>query len=480
MLREESDAELTLFAIKQAEKLGAEYAEARLQSTTDTVCRLRNGTPEPPAMDDSRGIGVRVLVGGGLAFAASNNLNRDNVKEIVGEAVKRARASSILLPQKIVFSETKPASANWKAEEKRRLEDVSVEEIYQLLGEIDSKIANGFDGVSFPVRYNVLDKAVEEKVFETSEGTHLSSRVPRLAGFFVLTALSEGRTVQRIYQVGETGGWEAKDRMELEESVAEEAEIMAKVLKTSTKPPTDTVDVVLSPELSGIAAHESTGHPYEADRILGREAAQAGESYLKAKDVGKRIGSAEAYVSDDPTLPHSLGFYLYDEEGVKAVKRQLLKAGLVNELLQNRATGTVFKVNSNASARAVQYNVEPIIRMANTFVEPGDYSFEELLDGVKEGVYIKSFTEWNIDDKRMNARYVGLEAYHIQNGELKEMVRSPVLEISTPKFWGSVASRAKDLDFKAATCGKGEPSQGAPVWTGGPHMKLTGIRLGAR
>lgn len=480
MLREESDADLVSYAIKHAEEQGADYAEARLQSTTDTVCRMRNGTPEPPAMDDSRGIGIRVLVGGALAFAASNNLTRDNIKEIVSVAVNRARAAGILLPQKISFSETNPVKANWSAEEKRRLEDVSIEEVYKLLGEIDSKIANGFDGVTFPVRYHVLDKSVEEKIFETSEGTHLSSRVPRLAGFFVLTALSEGRTVQRIYQVGETGGWESKDRMQLEDTVADEARIMAKVLKTSAKPPSDTVDVILSPELSGIAAHESTGHPYEADRILGREAAQAGESYLKAKDVGRRIGSAEAFVSDDPTLSHSLGFYLYDEEGVKGVKRQLLKAGIVNELLQNRETGTVFKVPSNAAARAMQYNVEPIIRMANTFVEPGDYTFDELLEGVKEGVYIKSFTEWNIDDKRMNARYVGLEAYRIENGELKGMVRSPVLEISTPRFWGSVAARAKDLDFKAATCGKGEPSQGAPVWTGGPHMKLTGIRLGAR
>ncbi len=480
MLRGESDAELVSYAVKHAGELGAEYAEARLQGTVDTVCRLRNGTPEPPAMEDSRGIGVRVLVGGALAFAASNNMNHDSVKEIVVEAVKRARASNILLPHKIEFSHTKTESANWKAEEKRRLEDVSVEEIYKLLSEIDAQVAKGFGSVSFPVRYQVLVKSIEEKVFETSEGTHLSSRVPRLAGFFVLTALHEGKTVQRIYQVGETGGWEAKDRMKLLERVPEQAEIMAKVLKTSAKPPTGNVDVILSPELSGIAAHESTGHPYEADRILGREAAQAGESYLKAKDVGMRIGSAEAFVSDDPTLPHSLGFYLYDEEGVQARKRQLLKAGLVNELLQNRATGTVFRVQSNAAARAVAYNYEPIIRMANTFVEPGDYTFEELLEDVKEGVYIKSFTEWNIDDKRLNARYVGLEAYHIEQGEMKEMVRSPVLEISTPKFWGSVAARSKDLDFQAATCGKGEPSQGAPVWTGGPHMKLTNIRLGAR
>lgn len=480
MLKEESDSELVAFSIKHAQELGASYAEARMQGTTDTVCRFRNGTPEAPAIVDSRGLGIRVLVDGGLAFAATNNLNRNGVKELAEEAVKRAKASSILLKQKIALSRAEPQHADWKADEKQKMEDVTVEDIYGLLNEIDSQISKGFDGVSFPVRYYALEKSIEEKVFETSEGTRLSSRIPRLGGFFVLTGLFEGKTVQRIYQVGQTGGWEAKDRMKLLEKVPGEARTISKVLPSAGKPPSGVVDVILSPELSGIAAHESTGHPYEADRILGREAAQAGESYLKEKDVGVRIGSSEAYVSDDPTLPHSMGFYLYDEEGVKARKRQLLKAGLVNELLQNRETGSVFNVPSNAASRSVQYNREPIIRMANTFVEPGDHSFEELLEGVKTGVYIKSFTEWNIDDKRMNARYVGLEAYRIDNGEVKEMVRSPVLEISTPKFWGSVAARGKDLGFQAATCGKGEPSQGAPVWTGGPHMKLTGIRLGAR
>ena len=31
-----------------------------------------------------------------------------------------------------------------------------------------------------------------------------------------------------------------------------------------------------------------------------------------------QIGSEEANVSDDPTIPNSMGFYLYDDEGVKA------------------------------------------------------------------------------------------------------------------------------------------------------------------
>ncbi|MDG6996803.1 MAG: TldD/PmbA family protein, partial [Nitrososphaerota archaeon] len=104
----------------------------------------------------------------------------------------------------------------------------------------------------------------------------------------------------------------------------------------------------------------------------------------------------------------------------------------------------------------------------------------EMLRDTKRGIYIKSFMEWNIDDKRLNQRYVGLEAFLISNGELREAVKQPVLEITTPKYWGSIDARAKDIEYSCGTCGKGDPMQGAPVFFGAPHVRLRKIRVGAR
>jgi len=151
----------------------------------------------------------------------------------------------------------------------------------------------------------------------------------------------------------------------------------------------------------------------------------------------------------------SFGYYEYDDEGVKARKRTLIKEGVINEFLHNRETASVFGVTSNGASRAVAYNREPIVRMANTFLEPGDYTKEELFQ-----------------------RYVGLEAYRIKNGELSEMVKNPVLEVTTIGLWSAVDAVGKDLEFQAAYCGKGDPMQGIPVWTGGPHVRLRKIRLG--
>ncbi len=281
--------------------------------------------------------------------------------------------------------------------------------------------------------------------------------------------------------LGGTGGWEIMEALNLPEYVPSQLKEITNGIRATSKPPIDEdLSIILGPNVAGLTSHESCGHPGEADRILGREGAQAGESFLKPDKLGMQIGSEEAFVSDDPTIPNSMGFYLYDDEGVKARNRRLITSGKFSEFLQNRATAEIFGTESNGSSRAVQFDREPIIRMGNTFIEPGEWTFDEMLKETRKGVYIKSFMEWNIDDKRLNQRYVGLEAYRIENGELKEAIKDPVLEITTPKYWGSIDARASDLQFTCGTCGKGDPMQGAPVFFGSPHVRLKNVRVGAR
>ena len=85
--------------------------------------------------------------------------------------------------------------------------------------------------------------------------------------------------------------------------------------------------------------------------------------------------------------------------------------------------------------------------------------------------------EWNIDDKRYNQKYTGLESYLIKNGKIGKLVKAPTLEITTPAFWSSVDAIGKDLDFSSGSCGKSDPMQPVPVWFGGPDIRLRNIFL---
>lgn len=88
--------------------------------------------------------------------------------------------------------------------------------------------------------------------------------------------------------------------------------------------------------------------------------------------------------------------------------------------------------------------------------------------------------EWNIDDLRIGQRYIGLEAYEIKNGEIKDPLLFPVIEGTTFEFLSSIDAIDNTLKFYYGTCGKGDPDQGIPVWMGGPNMRLRNVSVKVR
>ena len=451
----------------------AHWAEARLESTSANSSTLKNGAPEAQGFEKSAGISIRLLLNGALGIAFTNNFSVESLKKSVDAALKMAKSASRLNKKPVQLSAERAIKAEDIVQQKTKLEDVSPEEKIKRLMEIDKSVSNK----SVPYRYLSLSDWTTEKFYINTEGARIHSITPRINMFYLLTAKVGNETAQRSNQLAGSGGWELLSGMKPEQRLVEETNILVKSI-SAPKFKEQVTDVVISPEITGIASHESVGHPYEADRILGREAAQAGESFLEADSKGMKIGSPVVTVVDDPTVKGSFGYYKYDEEGVEAKRRFLMKDGIVNEVLQNRGTASYFGVKSNGAARASAWDREPCIRMANTFVQQGNHSLDELLEGVKKGVYIKSYMEWNIDDKRWNQRYVGLEAWTIIDGELKALVKRPILELTTQAFWSAVDAVGKDLDFQPGSCGKGDPMSPIPVWFGGPSMRLRIIRAG--
>jgi TldD protein len=471
--------EYARLAVDRSLSLGAKYAEARVQRNLGHTYTLKNGAAEPVALTRKLGVGIRVIVDGALGFASTNSLMQPDIRAAAESAVRIAKASRRLITSPIRLSEEKSWEDDWEAKIRVDFREVPPEEKFEVLFTMEKSLAPENVHVSLPSRILLLDEDFTEKYYVNSDGAKLRGTVPHLSLFFILTASEPGRgTMQRIRHEAQSRGWEAIEDWKTKEIAADEAKMLGRLLREGVSPPSGDLDVVLGSEITGIICHESCGHPHEADRILGREAAEAGESYIKPVMIGQRIGTEIVTIIDDPTLQNSYGYYLYDDEGVKAGPRVLIENGVIANLLHNRETAAELGVASNGASRSAAFDREPIIRMANTYMKPVDHTLEELIEGVKHGVYMKSFMEWNIDDRRYNQRYVGLESYLIENGKTTTPVRNPILEVTTPGLYGSVDAVGKEMKFAGATCGKGDPMQGVPVWTGGPPIRLTQIRLG--
>jgi len=468
------DEDLALRALDLAMSLGADFAEVRIQIDEEESTYMRNGIVEAYGISMTGGISVRILKNGSFGFASTDTLEPDQVEAIVRRAIKLAESQG---KGNITLSEEPNYSVKYELIPKKDPFEVSLEEKIGLLSEIDKALLGLGDEVKVPFRNISVGAWRTHKYYVNSEGTSVRSSVSRLtvSAYYVLSY--KARTMTRHISMGGAVGWEGIDIWRPVEAFRKDAEALRNVILRARTLNPGKYDVVMGTEVSGLATHESCGHPFELDRIMGREGAQAGESYAKIELLGTRIARDVVTIIDDPTLPNSYGFYLYDDEGVRARPRYLIYKGVVNEFLMNREYAAKLGMQSNAAARASSYNREPIVRMANTYIAPGDYTFEELIEDIKKGIYIKTFGEWNIDDRRYNQRYVGQEAYIIEGGELGDPVWRPILEITTPSYYRSIDAVDKNLEFQPATCGKGDPGQGVPVYTGGPNIRLRRVGM---
>ncbi|HLD42991.1 MAG TPA: TldD/PmbA family protein [Candidatus Nanoarchaeia archaeon] len=469
-----SVAALADFALAYAQKKGAAYAEVRLEQVEGNSFLVKKQNVEASGIDIKSGIGIRFLVNNRLGFVSTNVLDKDSLKRIID------RGASFLLHKTRLREAVSLAGESahkevYEVRQKQPLQDIDPKEKVQLLLDADKGIASLHSNV--PGRWYSLSTSISKETLLTSEGTRIEATIPRVGGYYIITMKQAGRSYQRSWQFGATAGWEAVSGWHLAERLRAEVKAGLHNLSNAVKAPKGSMDVVVGPEVVGIMCHESVGHPFEADRILGREAAQAGESFITPGMIGSRIGSDVVTVVDDPTEEKGYGYYLFDNEGVKARRKYLIKGGMINEFLHNRQTAASMETKSNGSSRAVDYDKEPIVRMSNTFMLPGEYSEDELIEGVRKGVFMKNFMEWNIDDQRMNQKYVGAEAFLIRNGKLAEPVRNPVLEINTTKLWQCFDAVGKKPEYAAGSCGKGEPMQPIPVWFGGPSARLRRVDM---
>ena len=464
------------FALEYARGKDIEYAEVRAQNEKLEQLMLKNGILEAFLSSVNSGFCVRILADGGIGFASTSKWTKDEAKAVVDLAYKFAKAAK--RKDKIEFAEEKAVETTWEVAQKKKIEDIDSETKIKQFLDVDKALTS--HTVNVPARVLQCIMQLTEKYVANTEGSRISSFVPKIAAFGFITVAEQGKSEQAFEQFGYSGGWEAFEGWGMTEKLIRDADVLKDVITKAKAVKPGGMDLVCGSEVTGIAAHESCGHPMEADRILGREMSQAGRSFIYEGGpfwIGTRIGTDAVTVVDDPTIEHSYGYYKYDDEGIKARRRHLYKNGIINEFLHNRETAAKLGTRSNASSRAVNYDREAIVRMANTFVLPGDMSEEELIQDVKNGVYMVSFMEWNIDDKRFNQRYVGREAYSIKNGELKHPVARPVIETTTLKFWSAVDAISKNVKFDAATCGKGDPMQGIPVYTGGPSIRLRDVYI---
>jgi TldD protein len=446
-----------------SQKFGAEYVEVRAQRLFKTMLTLKEGRVEAAKQGIENGAALRVLVNGAWGFASVGTLDFETLNEAISDACKMAKTASSRLKTPIKLIKTNAVEDKVVAKPRKEPAKISIEDKINTTMAMNNKIL-GYDSHVKSCTIDYLD-LTGTSYFINNEGAYIEQDKLYVWSRIIATATEADVFTFSREEIGSTSGYEIFD-VETPEIVGERVARRA-VEQLKAKPPRGgKFPVVLGPNVVGVFVHEAFGHLAEADLTLSG-------SVLLDK-LGKKIASDIVTFYDDGTIDGAFGSFKYDDEGVPAQKTPLVKDGVVAGLMHNRETAQKLNAKPTGNARAEDFRVEPIIRMRNTFMEPKDYSFEELVEDIKAGYYFKSFRggQANLD----GTFQVGVqEGYEIVNGELGQPVRNASISGNTLETLLKVNAVGKDFELWPGRCGKG---QTAFICDGGPHIRVKEVLVG--
>jgi len=309
-------------------------------------------------------------------------------------------------------------------------------------------------------------EVIREKYFVSTQGTQIREDLvtTRLFGEIVS---QDGNLLQNL-RVG-TGGSSGFSIIRDQEKLFEKRTKIALDLLKAKPVQGGVYNCVLNPNMGGVFTHEAFGHYSEADLI---ENLPAMREKMK---IGNKLGSDVLNIIENPTLPDQLGFYRYDDEGVRAKPTELMKSGVLTGRLHSRRTASEFGEDLTGHSIAEDYRYAPIIRMGTIFVQPGANTFDELVETLGDGLYIldakggatsgESFT--------FGAQY----GYEVKKGKVGEMIRDINVSGNLYQTLKNITCVGSDFVLsKVGGCGKGQIN--IRSCHGGPHVLVKNLVIG--
>jgi len=439
-----------------------DYLEIRLQQSEATAIAYRGSQLDAVNRNFSLAGGIRACYKGGWSFVTFNGLEELNHR--IEEAISQARlvgeeTTELAISEGIVDQvqvELKRDPRGISLQEKRQL----IENYNQLLLDFDPRIQTTI--VNYTDQFSIT-------YFVNSFGSCITQERLDVNGRFGAIAKGEGGIIRQGFE-SIASRCDYNVLLGVEERI--QAAAKRAIRQLEAKPVKGgQYTVVLDPYLAGVFIHEAFGHLSEADFVYENPRMQ------ELLELGKPLGIEQLTVVDDATIPNLPGSIRYDDEGVPAQRKYLIKNGILTQRLHNLETAGKMKEKPTGNARALSATYPPIVRMTNTAIEAGDRTFEEMIKDIEEGVYAVRMLGGQTNGEMFT--FAAAEGYMIRNGEIAEPVSNVTLSGNVFQTLKDIEGIGNDLLYTNGGCGKGGQMP-LPVSVGGPHVRMKNVVVGGR
>ena len=491
-------------ALNAATQAGASYCDVRIGRYLNQFITTRDLNVENITNTESTGIGIRVIAGGAYGFAATNTMNPDAVAAAARQAVAIAKANARLQTEPVQLAPVKGVGeVSWATPVRKDWRTVPVKDKAEML--IAANKAGLEAGASFMTAN--LFQINQQKYFASTDGSYIDQDIHRLWAPITATAVDKatgkfrsraglGAPVSMGYEYFDA---RAQDKVKAAGGVTtlytnsydviEDARLAGKQAREklsakSVEP--GKYDLVLAPEHLFLTIHEAVGHPTELDRVLGYEANYAGTSFAtldKWQSKNFKFGAERVNFVADRTTPASLGLIGFDDEGVRAKEWNIIKDGvLVNYQATRDQAHIIGEKESHGCSYADSWSNVQFQRMPNVSLAAGSkrLSPDQMVEGIKKGIYIVGDGSFSIDQQRYNFQFGGQLFYEIKDGKIGEMLEDVAYQANTQEFWSACAGICDERDWRMGGSffdGKGQPPQISIVSHGSSTARFNGINV---
>ncbi|MFX1518321.1 MAG: TldD/PmbA family protein [Promethearchaeota archaeon] len=360
---------------------------------------------------------------------------------------------------------------SWKTDSKVNMKenpaDISPEEKLKSVREIFSNI---MDAKMIINASTGIGSSKNEMIFMNTEGCILRQELNYMRVVLSAIAKENGRIEDDYFVLAKQGGYELFTGLDIDEKI-ESVTKGAKELLSAKMIDGGRWTIITDPEISGVIAHESFGHGLEADQVL------RGRSYLAGLQ-GKKIVSELVSMHDNSALEGERGFFFFDHEGIKSADTTLVENGVLVDFIHDRQSAAFMNTNATGSARAQDFSRKVYVRMSNTYVSPGEWKHDELVEDTQHGFYLVKASHGMEDPLGGNLQVSARKTLEIKNGEFTgQLFKGVAISGKVLEFLNNVDAVTNDFEISGSGCGKGHEDY-VPVSTGGPYMRIKNAIIG--
>ena len=167
--------------------------------------------------------------------------------------------------------------------------------------------------------------------------------------------------------------------------------------------------------------------------------------------VGEKIAQANFNLIDDPLHEQAYFQVPFDDEGVACKKKYIIKDGVFQGFINDLKMASIF--NQEPTGNSFSGGIQT----TNLYLEPGDKSFDALIEGIDDGVYITDLVGLHAGVKAISGEFsLQASGFKIEQGQVAFPVNMIVVSGNFFDVMQSIEGFGNDLKFDVS--GFGSPS----------------------